>query len=212
MEEHNIRLAERVQNKYWGKYRGFVEDRNDPEQLGRLKVRVPSILGDGITGWAFPVSPYAGADLGWFFIPQNGDLVWVEFAEGELEHPLWTGCGWTKPGGSTEVPQEAQSSYPDAQVIKTKSGHIIILDDTSGSEKITIRAKANCEITIDPNNDLVTVTAQNVTGQPQELATKAFVQQVFDLHTHPSGVGPTGPPLITSDMVPFTLTSVLKAE
>ena len=149
MDERIARFIERSENKYWGKYRALVEDRNDPEQIGRLKVRVPSLLGSAVTGWASPVVPYAGGDLGMFFIPQVGDLVWVEFAEGELEHPLWTGCGWTKPGGKTEVPAEAQQSYPDQQVIKTKSGNMIIFSDVSGSEQITIRAKSGCEIVID---------------------------------------------------------------
>jgi len=224
MDEQLLRTVERLNQKHWGKYRGVVVDRDDPEQLGRLKLRVPSLLADAVTGWAFPVAPYAGADLGFFFIPQVEDLVWVEFAEGELEHPLWTGCAWAKPGGRTEIPKEAQSSYPDRQVLKSKSGNVIILSDSPGSEMITIRAKQDCEITFDPNSNLITVKAQNVTVQsdrvliqtttqmPQELATKAFVQQVFDFHTHPTGVGPSGPPLLLSSMVPLTLTSVLKAE
>ena len=120
MDDRDARTLDRLLQKHWGKYRGIVRDRDDPERLGRLKVRVPSLLGDAVTGWAFPVSPYAGADLGFFFIPQVDDLVWVEFAEGELEHPLWTGCGWAKPGGNTEIPKEAQQSYPDRQVTEDK--------------------------------------------------------------------------------------------
>lgn len=217
MEDRVARFIEKNENKYWGKYRGFVSDRNDPEQLGRLKVKVPSLLADAVTGWAWPVVPYAGAGIGSFFLPQVGDIVWVEFEEGELEHPLWTGCSWAKPGGQAEIPQEAQQSYPDRQVIKTLSGNVIILSDASGSEQIVIRAKSGCEIVIDPNANSVTVQADSVIVQssakmPQELATKAFVQQIFDTHTHPSGVGPTGPPALPSTTNPKSLTTVLKAE
>lgn len=217
MEQELANQIELSRQKHWGKYRGLVVDRNDPEQLGRLKVRVPSLLGDAETGWAFPVAPYAGKDLGFFFIPQVGDLVWVEFAEGELEYPLWSGCGWAKPGGQTEIPQEAQQSYPDQQVLKTKSGIVIIVNDVQGSQTITIRAQTGCEIVMDPNANKITVQANEViirgaAGATQELATKAFVQQVFDMHTHASGVGPTATPVPTSGTIPFTLTSVLKAE
>jgi uncharacterized protein involved in type VI secretion and phage assembly len=182
-----------------------------------LKVRVPSLLGDAVTGWAFPVSPYAGADLGFFFIPQVGDLVWVEFVEGELEQPLWTGCGWAKPAGNSEIPKEAQQSYPDRQVLKTKSGSVIIFSDAVGREQIIIRANADCEISIDPNGNVVTVNAESVliqsaAGIPQELATKSFVTNIFDKHMHPTGVGPSGPPLLQSSADPLALTSVLKAE
>jgi hypothetical protein len=42
MDEKLARFIERSENKLWGKYRGLVENRDDPEQLGRLKLRVPS--------------------------------------------------------------------------------------------------------------------------------------------------------------------------
>jgi uncharacterized protein involved in type VI secretion and phage assembly len=217
MDERIARFIEKWENKCWGKYRGIVVDRNDPEQLGRLKVQVPSLLGDAVTGWAFPVAPYAGNDLGIFFIPQVGDVVWVEFVEGEIDHPLWTGCGWAKPGGQSEIPVEAQQNYPECQVIKTASGNTIVLSDVQGDEKITILAKSGCEITIDPNGDTITIQAgsvliQSTSALPEELATKTFVQQIFDTHTHPSGVGPTGPPLLVSSTNPRSLTTVLKAE
>jgi hypothetical protein len=102
-------------------------------------------------------------------------------------------------------------------VIKTASGNTIVLSDVQGDEKITILAKSGCEITIDPNGDTITIQAgsvliQSTSALPEELATKTFVQQIFDTHTHPSGVGPTGPPLLVSSTNPRSLTTVLKAE
>jgi uncharacterized protein involved in type VI secretion and phage assembly len=217
MDEQFARYVERNEGKYWGKYRGLVVDRNDPEQLGRLKVKVPSLLADATTGWAWPASPYAGAGAGFFFIPQVDDLVWVEFLEGELEHPIWSGCAWAKPGGQSEIPQEAQSSYPDQSVIKTPSGITIILSDASGSELVTIRAANGCEIVMDPNANRITVQAGEIilrgsAGMTEELATKTFVQQIFDVHVHPTGVGPSGPPTLPSTSNPRSLTTILKAE
>jgi uncharacterized protein involved in type VI secretion and phage assembly len=217
MDERIARFIERNENKYWGKHRAIVADRNDPERLGRLKLRVPSLLADAVSGWAWPAAPYAGADVGFFFIPKVGDLVWVEFAEGELEHPIWSGCAWAKPGGQSEVPKEAQNSYPDQSVIKTASGQIVIISDAAGGEKIVIRSKSGCEIEVDPNSNRVTVQAGEVVvrgaaGMTEELATKTFVEQVFDEHVHPTGVGLSGKPLPLSDMIPRTVTSILKAE
>lgn len=218
MDETTARFIERTRNKYWGKYRGLVSDNNDPRQLGRLKVRVPSLLGDVDTGWAWPVVPFAGADVGFFFMPQVGDEVWVEFEEGDLNHPLWTGCSWARPGGQSEVPAEAQQSYPDKRVLKTPSGHLIIIDDSAGQESITIRARDDdlCQIVFDAASKKITVQASEVVIQgnqampPEELATKSFVDQVFKNHTHPSGVGPTGTPVPIP--IPHPVTTVLKAE
>ncbi|MCG3114275.1 MAG: phage baseplate assembly protein V [Candidatus Manganitrophus sp. SA1] len=217
MDERMARYVERAEGKYWGKYRGFVQDNNDPEQLGRLKVTVPSLLADAVSGWAWPAVPYAGAGIGFFFMPQVGDLVWVEFIEGELDHPVWTGCSWGKPGGQSELPEEALQSYPQQQVIKTPSGNVIIINDSSGSESITVRTKEGTEIVIDRSGQKITIQADSVIAQgssemPEELATKTFVQTIFDTHTHPSGVGPTGSPLVLSTTNPKSITRVLKAE
>ena len=72
-------IVQRLDRKFYGKYRGFVVDNADPEQLGRLKVRVPSVLGNEVvSGWAMPCAPYGGdANQGFFFIPEVGAGVWV---------------------------------------------------------------------------------------------------------------------------------------
>jgi uncharacterized protein involved in type VI secretion and phage assembly len=219
MDEAVARYIERHESKCWGKYRGFVVDRNDPERVGRLRLTVPSVFGAAETGWASPCSPYAGADIGFFFLPQPGDMVWVEFEEGDLDHPIWSGGAWAKPGNTPEVPKEA-APYPDTAVIKTRSGNVIVLSDASGGEQITIRAKGGCEIVLDPNSNVVTIQAGEVQirgtgGVTQELATRAFVEQVYAKHIH-DVVGKVTLMPIPDPEAPVPLlasvTAVLKAE
>ena len=215
MDERLARIIERLDNRYHGKYRGRVEDRNDPQQLGRLKLRVPSLLADAVTGWAWPAAPYAGAGIGLLALPRKGDVVWVEFVEGELEHPIWSGGGWAAPGGDTELPADATTGYPDRVVLCTPSGNVIILSDEAGKEQITVRAKSGCEVVLDPNAEQVTVRAQEVLvreadGSTEELATKSFVTKIYDTHTHATGVGPSATPQPTSDAA--SLTTILKAQ
>jgi uncharacterized protein involved in type VI secretion and phage assembly len=215
MDERMARFIEDSERKHWGKYRGLVVDRNDPDRLGRLRVRVPSLVADALPGWAWPVTPYGGAGIGLFALPKLGDIVWVEFMEGELAHPLWSGCAWAKPKGRTELPPEAVAAYPDAVVLKTAAGHTVVLSDVDGQERITVRAASGCEVVLDATANRVTITADEVIvarpdGAAEELATKSFVQKVFDTHTHATGVGPSATPLPTSD--PASLTAVLKAQ
>ncbi len=86
-----------------GLYVGIVEKNNDPEKLGRLKVRVPHVY--GITGsivgaipmdevpWAIPLGLPAGgspASGGMDWLPEAGDQVCVQFLDGEPEKPVWS--------------------------------------------------------------------------------------------------------------------------
>ena len=100
-------LVQKIEHRFYGKYRSFVVDNADPEQLGRLKLKVPSVLGnDVVTGWAMPCVPYGGdANQGLLFIPEVDAGVWVEFEEGDLEFPIWVGTFWSKPEGDSELPK-----------------------------------------------------------------------------------------------------------
>ncbi len=216
-DDFTTRFIANSQEKLFGKYLGTVVERDDPEQLGRLRLKVPSVFRDAITGWAWPASPFAGAGYGFLFVPKENDLVWVEFAEGDRDYPLWTGCVWAKPGGKVETPQDALGAYPDQHVLRTPSGSVLIFDDSAGNEKIVVRAKSGCDITIDPGASTITVKAgtvliQSEGGQPQELATKRFVTEVFDVHQHGTAVGPTSTPVPQSTLFIDSLTSVVKGQ
>jgi len=125
------RLIERVEGRYFGKYRGQVTDNDDPDNLGRLKAKVPRLLGDEETGWALPAFIYGGAsEQGLFAMPDVGAGVWIEFEGGDLSYPIWSGTWYT----SGAIPESAQ---PGKKVLKTKSGHKIVLDDDGNSLEIT---------------------------------------------------------------------------
>src|SRR5690242_5670100 len=46
--------------RYYGKYRGTVIENVDPEQIGRILVEVPDVLGLTPSSWAMPCVPAAG--------------------------------------------------------------------------------------------------------------------------------------------------------
>lgn len=149
LEKIVANLLEKVERRFYGKYRGFVVENADPEKLGRLKLRIPSVLGDlVVTGWALPCVPYGGnANQGMLFIPEVDAGVWVEFEEGDLEFPIWVGTFWSKPGGNSEVPfpnksdgseESAVQDPPTRKIIKTSTGHTIQFEDGDGELRIII--------------------------------------------------------------------------
>lgn len=80
--------------RYYGKYRGKVENNVDLQGLGRVQVSVPDVLGDSTLSWAMPCAPFAGPGVGFFSIPPKGALLWVEFERGDPDYPIWVGGFW----------------------------------------------------------------------------------------------------------------------
>ncbi len=153
LERTVANLMQKLERHFYGKYRGFVVENDDPEQLGRLRLRVPSVLGNEVvTGWALPCVPYGGdVNQGMLFIPEVEAGVWVEFEEGDLEFPIWTGTFWSKPDGETELPKtndpdgaEADvQSPPTRKIIKTLKGHSIQIEDNDDEEMILVHEAVN---------------------------------------------------------------------
>jgi len=49
------RISSLTDKRFYGIYRGIVSDINDPDNLGRIRMKVPQILGPAVTGWAWPI-------------------------------------------------------------------------------------------------------------------------------------------------------------
>lgn len=142
----------RQQGRYLGKFRGFVTDNADPDGRARVRLRVPSVLGDAESDWAIPAFPYGGANgLGFLMVPPVGAQCLVEFIEGDLSSPVWCGTYWRE---SDERPEEAATADPTVKLIKTDSGHLMMFEDADGSEAITVKSKAEAEIKMDENGSL----------------------------------------------------------
>jgi uncharacterized protein involved in type VI secretion and phage assembly len=138
-EDLVVELAEQARRRYWGKYRGTVEDPDDPEQLGRIVAKVPSVYGDLNSPWAFPVAPLAGPGYGFVTLPKQGDGVWIEFEAGDPSHPLWTGFWWAR--GDLPAPAGV-----DTRVLVTPAGLKIVLDD--GAKKLQLLHPGGAELTL----------------------------------------------------------------
>ena len=161
MEQLIVRLAEESRTRYYGKYRGFVTDNEDPEHRGRLRVRVPSVLSDEDSYWALPCVPYGGvADQGQFMMPEVDAQVWVEFEAGDLSQPIWTGTFWQSEG---DAPVELDNAEPVKRAVKTPSGHVLEFDDTDGEEQLRLEHKTGASLAIDENGTVALTDANGAT-------------------------------------------------
>jgi uncharacterized protein involved in type VI secretion and phage assembly len=128
---------------FYGKYRGTVTDNKDPLMIGRVKARVPDVMGDQESGWAMPCAPFGGSGVGFFAIPANGAGVWIEFEHGDPDYPIWSGCWW---GSVAEVPPLLLAPPYKKVMIKTEGGTTVTLDDTPGIGGITLETAGGQKI------------------------------------------------------------------
>src|SRR6266511_403457 len=134
---------------------GLVIDLEDEEHIGRIKVEYPN-LENQPSDWARLAAPMAGNNRGAFFRPEVGDEVLVAFEHGEPRRPYIIGSLWSK----VDLPPTDDGKPKDNnwRFIKSRSGHIILLDDTQGKEKIVFVDKDNLrKVIIDSANSKIEV-------------------------------------------------------
>ena len=182
-----------------GSYLAEVVAVNDPEQLGRVQVRLLSfddVEGQDAPVWARVAVPFAGDGRGSFFIPDVGDEVLVSFVNGDPRLPVVIGGMWS---GSAEVPEQLGGSGDrvDRWTITGKAGtRIAIVEEQpadatisfttpggvsgeltdSGGGKIELRIGGT---TVTYDNQGVTVnTSMNVTVQATQVEITAAMLTV----------------------------------
>jgi uncharacterized protein involved in type VI secretion and phage assembly len=131
--------------RYTALYIGEVVDREDPEGLGRVRVRIPGLI-DPASPWAFPLGTVGGGSdrRGFFSVPEKGAEVGVLFHQGDVDHPFYL-CGhWGKPNGQAEVPEPARNlpkeEVPQVRAFET-GRFLLVFDDRAGKEAFLIKDK-----------------------------------------------------------------------
>ncbi len=164
--------------RFYGKYRGLVIANVDPEQIGRVMLQVPEVLGETPSTWALPCLPVAGIQAGFFAVPPIGSGVWVEFEQGNPDYPIWTGGFW---GSVSEVPVSATTppAIPPGQniVLQTTGHNTLSISDaapTPAAGGIVLKSAAGAVIVVNDTG----IYISNGKG-----ATITLVGSVVDINT-----------------------------
>ncbi len=119
---------------------GLVSNLQDPDNMGRVKVKFP-VLGDNVESfWCRLVTPMAGGGRGIAYFPEVGDEVAVMFQNGDPNHGYVLGGVWN---GTDALPKPTGQLISGGKVvrrvIRSRVGHeIIIIDAPITPEGITI--------------------------------------------------------------------------
>lgn len=157
------------QAKIYGVVTGIVTNNKDPEKMGRVKVKIPRLSDTDESNWARVGTLMAGNNKGTFYLPDVNDEVLVVFELGDVNTPYVIGSLWN---GKDAPPANNSDGKNNLKLIKSRSGHLIRLNDKSGNEKIEIIDKSGKNsIKIDTASNSITISS----GKDISLSAKGKV-------------------------------------
>ena len=118
-----------------GLVEAIVVNNNDPEGLGRVKVKFPLLPDMPESFWARLVMPMAGRGRGWMTIPEVDDEVLVAFMHGDINHAVVVGSLYN---GVDVPPYANEDLFNNLRVFQSRSGHRLTFDDSLGGERVEL--------------------------------------------------------------------------
>ncbi|MBL8148005.1 MAG: VgrG-related protein [Anaerolineae bacterium] len=136
----------------------LVTNNNDPDNMGRVKLKFPWFADDAESNWSRIAMPGAGKDRGFFVLPEIGDEVLVAFLSGDMNYPVVLGGLYN---AKAQPPLTSSDAVAEGKVVnrmfKSRTGHIIQLEEKSGAESITIQdGKNQVSVKMDAANKQMT--------------------------------------------------------
>ncbi|WP_373527550.1 VgrG-related protein [Nostoc sp.] len=119
---------------------GIVTNNKDPDKLGRVKVKFPTMTEEHESNWARVVALGAGANRGFDCLPEVNDEVLVGFEHGDIHRPYIIGGVWNGKDAPPEKVDDSVTSGVRLRTIKTRVGHTLqFVEEDKGSSKKGIR-------------------------------------------------------------------------
>ncbi len=124
-----VRQAEDRADRMYEPVVGLVVDNKDPDRLGRVKVRYPTLPGQDTSWWAPLAALGAGENRGWFFLPEIDDEVLVVFEHGDFRRPVVLGALWN----GKDLPPDKNGGGNERRVLVSRQGSRVEFDDDKGT-------------------------------------------------------------------------------
>ena len=156
-------LAARFDQRFGALYIGLVSDVEDPDKIGRVKVKLPWYA-SGYEEWARVSQIYAGDGFGSTWVPEVDTEVLVAFGHGDMRFPYVLGSLFS----TTDAPPESRSSSSDVKTLLTPGGSELRFDETN--KTIEVKTKSNTSIKLEEDGGAITLKgSQKITLDAPEI-------------------------------------------
>ena len=108
------------------------------EDAARVKLTFAWLHEDEESEWARIAVTMAGDGTGHYYLPEPGDEALCAFEHGDVRFPYVVGFLW----GKDKPPRQDRQK----RIIRSRSGHEVVLDDTEGSGSVTVKTAGGQEV------------------------------------------------------------------
>jgi uncharacterized protein involved in type VI secretion and phage assembly len=199
-------------NRLYGAYPALVTNIVDPDGQGRVKIKLPWVPDVGKGGyevWARLAVLMAGNNRGTWFIPDPNDEVLVVFEGGDPRRPCVIGMLWN---GRDRPPVSMDGAGDNfKKTIRSRNGVQITMDDTDGSESITLLTPAGQSVTLKDGPGSIELQDSNgndIKADPSGITIRA----ASDLTIQCSGVMTVSAASITVNAAQTSFSGIVQAN
>lgn len=137
--------------RHFGIYEGVVVDNADPRGMGRVRFRVPGLIEDKGSDWAFPAATGGGgsSQRGHWHVPEIGAEIYAFFLGGDPDKPRYMTGHWSLSKGESEVPTDVKDAVAEdgaavAPQVKTweTERFALTFDERGDKQRVYLYAKA----------------------------------------------------------------------
>jgi len=168
---------------------GIVTDNEDPENLGRVKVKFPTLTEEHNSNWARVVSIGAANSRGFDCLPEIDDEVLVAFEHGDIHRPYVLGGVWN---GEDAPPNSAgdnvQSRKVRLRTFQTRTGHKLQFVEEDKNEKtgVYVETQGGYKVQLNESDQTITITTpkgqQSMTLSDRDKTIRT-TNMTGDIHT-----------------------------
>lgn len=139
---------------------GIVQNRDDPDGLGRVQVSLPVAADELTTDWVPVATLFAGRSVGQHgscFLPQVGDEVILGFLDGDLDHAVVLGSLYN----GVDKPALAAERQLDTDELRTTAQSRLTFTNTEGAATIELADRNGNGLTIAVEDESITISAKS---------------------------------------------------
>jgi uncharacterized protein involved in type VI secretion and phage assembly len=141
---------------------GVVTANDDPDQLGRVKVKFPWLADDYESWWARVAQLGAGPDRGAVWLPEVNDEVLIAFEHGDTRVPVVVGSLWNgvdKPPLGDGLVDGTTGAVKRRGFVSRKNHRFVFLDDDGDSGVALLTGDDKLKLSLNSTSTTIKISA-----------------------------------------------------